>query len=218
MERAVDRRGSGLVAITAGVLGLLVLPLVTVAYARSDDGLGTEPAWGSAVRDLTGPLTDFAGADTVYSTYGKVYFLVLLGLLVGVLGLFRFRRRAMSGLERWGFRLSVVGLVLSLVGIITDYTVFEDSVVENVGFVAGSLLGVLLLVAGSLLLGIAWLRAEGAPRLGAWLSLLALPGIAMLGLLGFGNLPSMPIAWFCITWLALGRFLLMQDDPAEAGA
>ncbi|HZI97111.1 MAG TPA: hypothetical protein VFD41_06255, partial [Actinomycetales bacterium] len=99
---------------------------------------------------------------------------------------------------------------------VTDYTVFEDTTVENIGFVVGSLLGLLLLVVGSLLLGIAWLRAAGAPRLGSWMILLALPGMAALGALGFGNLPSMPIAWFCLAWLALGRHLIgVRADPGR---
>lgn len=209
-------RRSGLVALVAAALGLLLLPLITVAYAVSGDGAGSDPAWGPDARDLFGPLVTFAEPDTVYAAYGKVYFLVLLGLLVGVLGLSRLRRGGVSVPERWGFRLSVVGLVANLAGIVTDYTVFEDTLVENIGFVVGSLLGLLLLVVGSLLLGVAWLRADGAPRLGAWLVLLAVPGMVALGALGFGNLPSMPIAWFCIAWLALGRYLLAQTAPVPA--
>ena len=208
-------RRSGLVALVAAVLGLLILPLITVAYAVSGDGAGSDPAWGPAVRDLVGPLVTFAEPDTVYSAYGKVYLLVLLGLLVGLLGLFRLRQGGVSGPERWGFRLSVLGLVASLGGVVTDYTVFEDTPVENLGFVIGSLIGLLLLVVGSLLLGVAWLRVDGAPRLGAWLVLLAVPGMVALGALGFGNLPSMPIAWFCVAWLALGRYLLGHDAPVS---
>lgn len=207
--------GIGLAAVVAGVIGLLTLPVITVAYARTDDGAGTDPAWGDDVRELLRPMVSFAEPDTVYSAYGKVYFLVLLGLLVGLLALSRARGGGMSGAERWGFRLSIAGIILNLVGIVTDYTVFEDSVVENVGFAAGSLLGLLFLVVGSVMLGIVWLRSAGAPRLGAWLLLLALPGMVLLGLLGFGNLPSMPLAWFCIAWLALGRFLMADGSPLD---
>jgi len=213
---SLSARRSGIVALVAAVLGLLTLPLVTVAYALTDDGVGTDPVWGSAARDLFEPLVTFDEPDIVYSAYGKVYFLVLCGLIVGLMALYRLRHGGMSGPERWGFRLSVAGLVLNLVGIVTDYTVFEDTTVENIGFVVGSLLGLLLLVVGSLLLGIAWLRAAGAPRLGSWMILLALPGMAALGALGFGNLPSMPIAWFCLAWLALGRHLLgVRADPGR---
>ena len=218
MNLPLSSRSSGWTAIVASAVGLLVLPPITLAYARSEAGAGTDPAWSAAASGVLDPLISFADADTVYSTYGKVYFLVVLGLLVGTLGLLAVRQGTTSRLEQWGLRLSVVGLVLLLVGLATDYTLFEGTVVENVGFAAGSLLGLLLLVVGSVLAGVAWLRRPGTPRWGAWLALAAVPGIVLLGLLGFGNLPSMPIAWFCIVWLALGGFLAGQGSRATTGS
>lgn len=46
-----------------------------------------------------------------------------------------------------------------------------------------------------------------SPRLGAWLLVLALPGILALSFLGFGNIPSGPALWFCFAWLAPGYSL-----------
>jgi hypothetical protein len=153
------------------------------------------------------PFVSFAEPDTVYSAYGTVYFLVLLGLLVGLVSLVRMRYARASRAERWGMRLSLTGLLLDLAAIVTDYIVFEGTLVEDGGFLVGTLLGLLLLTVGSILAGISWPRPPGAPRLGAWLVLLAIPGMVLLGILGFGNLPSMPVAWFCLAWLALGGSL-----------
>jgi len=102
----------------------------------------------------------------------------------------------------------LTGLLLDLAAIVTDYIGFEGTLVEDGGFLVGTLLGLLLLTVGSILAGISWPRPPGAPRLGAWLVLLAIPGMVLLGILGFGNLPSMPVAWFCLAWLALGGYLV----------
>jgi hypothetical protein len=72
-----------------------------------------------------------------------------------------------------------------------------------------------LLIAGSTVLGIALLRAGAGPRLGAWLLVLALPGIILLTLIGFGNLPSGPALWFCFAWLALGHFLWSHEGASD---
>ena len=49
-------------------------------------------------------------------------------------------------------------------------------------------------------------------RLGAWLLVLAVPGIVVVSLLEFGNIPSGPALWFCFAWLALGHSLWSRED------
>lgn len=207
MTAPFSPRAAGAIALTAAGLGLLTLPFVTAAYGVSDAGSGTDPAWGGELRDAAEPLFTFAAPDRVYSTYGLVYFLVTLGVLLGVLGVRDVRAGGRSGVERWGFRLLGAGLGLNLVGLLTDYTFFEGTIVESIGF-AGTLLGVLLMVVGGALLGARWMRDRHAPRMAGVLLFLAAPGFVVLEMLGFGNLPSMPLAWFALTGIPLGLFLL----------
>lgn len=191
-----------------GALGVVAAPLTTSAYFLA--GEGPAPPWQPLLGDLLAHLFTFASPEAVYAVYGKLYFLVFLGLLAGLAGL-RAERGGLGGwLERWGFRLSFTGLVLNLLGNLGDYwyrTGVGDSVVDFLGFLLGTLLGLLLLISGSTILGIALLRAGAAPRLGAWLLVLALPGIVLLNFFGFGNIPSGPALWFCFAWLALGYAL-----------
>jgi hypothetical protein len=73
----------------------------------------------------------------------------------------------------------------------------------------GTVLGLLVLLIGSIVLGVALLRA-GQVRLPAWLLLTILPGSALLFFLGFANAPANPMLWYAFIWLLLGRFLWAQ--------
>ena len=207
MASTTPIRWGGLAAMFGSLIGLVLAPIITSAYSLLEDGAGQTPSWEPALGALLGPLFAFASPAVVYTTYGKLYLLVFLGFLLGLVAL-RARRSAHAGrLEQWGYRLSLAGFALNLMGNIGDYWYrggVGDSGVDTLGFLLGTVLGLLLLVAGSALLGIGLLRAGTAPRLGAWLLVLALPGIALLTLLGFGNAPSGPALWFCFAWLVLG--------------
>lgn len=208
-------RAGGIAATLAGALGIVAAPITTSAYFLA--GEGPSPPWQPVIGELFAPLLTFASPEAVYATYGKLYFLVFLGLLAGLaaLGALGSERRGTRGsLERWGFRLAFAGLSLNLLGNLADYWYrggFGDSALDFLGFVLGTLLGLLLLISGSTILGIALLRAGAAPRLGAWLLVLALPGIVLLSFLGFGNIPSGPALWFCFAWIALGYALWSRN-------
>jgi hypothetical protein len=81
------------------------------------------------------------------------------------------------------------------------YLVGEGTVFEDVGFVVGTVLGLLVLTAGSSLLGVTLLRERVGSRLGAWLLVLSLPGILLANFLGFGNIPSGPVLWYGLIWV-----------------
>lgn len=204
-------RWGGVAAMLGSALGIVIAPIITSAYSLSEQG-GAEqaPPWEPVLSQSLDVLFSFASPEAVYATYGKLYFLVFLGLLLGLVGLYSLRSGHTGRLEEWGFRLSFVGLVLNLLGNLGDYW-YRGGVVEStpdfIGFLVGTLLGLLILTIGYLMLGITLLRAGAGPRLGSWLLILSIPGFIVLGLLGFGNLPSMPALWFCFAWLVLGYYL-----------
>lgn len=198
-----------------GAAGVVIAPLTTSAYHLS--GEGTAPSWEPALSGALSPLFDFASPEVVYATYGKLYFLVFLGFLLGLIGLYARRRDHTGRLERWGFYLSFAGLAFNLFGNVLDYWYgggIGNSTPDFLGFLLGTLLGMLLLVVGAAMLGVSLLRAGTPFRLGAWLLILSLPGIMALFFLGFGNVPSGPALWFSFVWLALGyslRFAKGED-------
>ena len=204
----------GAIAFLAGVLGLVVAPLMNAAYHLTESG-GTLPraVWEAPLVGLARPFFTFAPPDAVYATYGKMCFLIFLGLLIGVLALRRYfhvrQTTTQAGtLQRWGFTLAVVGLALNLLGNISDYWIGDGTTtLELAVFIGGTLVGLLLTAVGLLLVGIAALRLHLLPRIAAWLLILWLPMSFVLLLTGLNNLLTSPLFALGITWIAVGYIL-----------
>lgn len=191
-------------------MGILYFPLHALAYLQTEEGSEGILKWSDGGRDLLGPLLDWDDVDTVYKTYGKVMVVVTLGLFLGLVGLWRRRRPEAAGIERWGFRVALVGYALLVVGTFVEYwTPYLDF-----GFIAFSAPGFLLSLVGSTLLGIGLLRRRAAPRLPSRLLALALPlfllGAALFGHASAGLLP------LDVAWIALGLSLASASGRERA--
>ena len=217
MSSSAIIRWGGMGAVLGSLLGIVVAPVITSAYSLSEGGPQQSPPWEPALSNLLSPLFGFSSPEGVYATYGRLYLFVFLGLLLGFLALRAQQRGHLGPLGEWGLRLSLMGVVLNLLGNIPDYWFGEATWLEALGFLIGTVLGFLLLVVGSTMLGVGLLRSGTAPtRLGAWLLALCLPGIILLTLIGFGNIPSGPAFWFCFAWLVLGYVLWSRrGTPTE---
>ena len=189
----------GLAAVAGGVVGILYFPLHSLAYFASEGGSEGVVKWADSGRDLLGPLLEWDSADTVYRTYGKVYLVVVLAFLLGLVALRGRRAGEAEGLERWSFRVALAGYALLVVGAVVEYwTPYLDF-----GFLAFTGPGVLLGLIGSTLLGITLLRRDAAPRAGAWLLALSIPLVfgltALIGHLSAGLVP-LDLAWIVLGW------------------
>jgi uncharacterized membrane protein YfcA len=67
------------------------------------------------------------------------------------------------------------------------------------------MIGLLLVVLGSMLLGLHYRRANVVPVLAAWLLIAAGPGGILLSLV---HIPSGTMLLFCCAWVVLGYLLL----------
>ena len=86
--------------------------------------------------------------------------------------------------------------------------------VQGKGF-AIELLGLLLILIGSVVLGVAYLRANALPRLVPWMLIAAGPG----GLVFTFHVPSGTMLLFCCAWVVLGYLLLTgKIDTAQKPA
>jgi hypothetical protein len=203
-------RWGGLAALVGGVIGILYFPFHASAYFATQDGSAALDApwvavWAEPFTRVFDPLLTFAPPHEVYTTLGKILVLVVLGFLAGVLALHS-RQRARAGrLEKWGFRVSLLGSVLGTLGVFGEYyTPYLDF-----SFLAFSAPGILLLMFGSLLFGIGTLRAGMVPRLGAWLLTIGgFPGIVLMTLL-VGHL-SGGLLLLDFAWVVLGYALWTQ--------
>ena len=204
-------RACGLAAMIGSVVGILFFPLYALAYFAIPDGANSAKPWAQVVRPLVEPLLTFAPPQVVYHTYGKLYLVLFLGFLAGTLGLHT-RQRATdisraSRLEGWGYRITLVALVLLTLGAIGDHWVgpYWPALID-VAYLGLAIPGVLLLMIGTPFFGIGTLRVKVAPRLGAWLLIVGgFPGLIVLSMLtgnwGGGLVP------LDLAWVIIGYFL-----------
>lgn len=170
-----------------GVLGIVLTPILTHLWATF--------------------------ADT-YLYYGRAYFLVYAGSLLGVIGLYVQRRESSLKGEFWGLGLTFVGLSVGLVGDVLAYWGGPPgqgfTQLQGTGFVI-ELLGLLLVLTGSVVLGVAYLRADVLPKPVPWVLIVAGPA----GVLFTFHVPSGTMLLFCCAWVMLG-YLLLTGKVASA--
>jgi len=196
-------RWSGFVAMVGGVLAVVLTLPFAAAYFQAYPGFDVPPFWLSAVRSGFEPLLTFDSPTRLYSTYGRIFEVVYLLILPGVVGLHAIQREASGRFERWAFGVLVSGLVTSFVGVAGDYWA------DGMGF-GIELVGLLVLLVGTTLFGIATLRAKQVPTWSAWLLIIAGPG-AIVATWVIGHLPSGPTFLFACSWVVLGGILSQAD-------
>ena len=188
--------GGGTAAIIGGVTGIVLSPLMSAAYHHTPDGSGDALAiWEPTLREVAAPLLTFSNPVAVYTIYGMAAITVFLGLLLGVLGYRAYRGAGptdttLTRLQRWGFRLALGGLFLSLVGNIGDYWIGQPELVDFLGFLIGTIGGLLVVAVGFALLGYDAWQSRTLSRGTAALLLLWLPVAIAVMSLGLDNIPG----------------------------
>jgi hypothetical protein len=118
---------------------------------------------------------------------------IVVGMLAGLVGQHASQTRHGGRLERWGFRASLLGLLLLTSGALAGYW----PPLLHFSFVAFILPGLLLLVVGSPLFGLGTWRAGVAPRIGAGLLTVGGPAVLLISQIATlgGGLVLMYLAW-----------------------
>ena len=142
-----------------------------------------------------------------YELYNRLLPLALLPVMVGFLGLHAAQRRSYGRLGKAGFVTAFVGLALAVAGSVGEFWVFT---MQPYGEANGRdaswtiyLLGHLVLALGSVLFGIATVRAKVLARKTALM-------FAVLG--GFAVVPFFGALLFAISFTWLGYMLWSQRD------
>lgn len=223
---------AGLLTILGGTFGVVLSLLLTATYHLTPDGATESIApWEPVLRKVAEPVLTFAAPTAVYNTYGAMAFLVFTGLLVGVLGLRAHRRSVTSEedtgwLERWGFRAAIGGLALNLLGNVGDYWLGRPETLDFLGFLVGTLAGLLVLAVGFALLGVVALRTGTLSRVVALSFLLWFPAAIAVSELGLNNIPGGPLLPLSLVGIVLGYYLRLEataesspasDEKTQAG-
>jgi hypothetical protein len=179
-------RLSGLAATLGGVLGIVLTPVLSYLWATYSDA---------------------------YGYYGRAYFPVFLGCLAGLAGLYALRKGSAerSEEETWGFGLTFAGLVTGLIGDVLAYwggAPGEDFTQLQARGFGIEVTGMLILLVGSVVLGVAALRSRSLPRVVALMLILAAPSGVFLSALV--HMPSGTMLVYCCAWVVLGCMLLTR--------
>ncbi|HEY7044924.1 MAG TPA: hypothetical protein VH419_14745 [Nocardioidaceae bacterium] len=179
-----SQRRIGRIAWYSAWVALVLGQLHALSRFATEDGkedldLPLTGAWAEPAGKALRPLLDWAGPDTVYLTYGKVWFPLFLAF---TLCAFVVRRRRQAvGFEKWAWRVALLGYVWGAVGTFCDYwTQWADpNAFFDIAFVI-TIPGLLLTMIGSTMLGTALLRNGFRPKVSAWLLTAAVPGLLLI--------------------------------------
>lgn len=209
-------RWGGLVAMLGGVLAMILTPFATFAGSLAGPARTyPEMSWAKLIEPLVTPFLGFGTHGEVYATYGKVFFLVYLLFMIGLVSLHARLDGYAGRLERRGFQIVLLGLVMNLMGNVADYWFGDEILHESLRgliFTLGTGLGTLVYVIGSVLLGVAILRTRVLPRWSGW-TLITAPTLGIvLGLWLVEHLPSALVLPVGLGWILLGYTLWSEDS------
>ena len=170
MDTSRYRAVAGPAALVAACAGTLLGPLHALARFATHDGRGdldsaVVRAWAEPAARTLHPLLDWGGPDTVYLTYGKVWFPILA---VATFCAFVVRgSRTPTGVERVGWWIALTGYCLATASVLGDYwTPWIDQ-----SFLFLGVPGLFVSVIGSGVLGFGLVRRGSRPRTTSWLLL-----------------------------------------------
>lgn len=216
-------RRAGLYAAVAAVLAFVVSPLLAMSYFATPEGAdeletASVAAWAEPGADLAAGLLTFASPEGVYVTYSLVMLALVPAILVGALAVRARRPRPFGRLERWGWRLALIGYTLFTLGLATVSLLALGDLgmtgVVDIAFVSMMIPGLLVSLIGSTVLGIALLRNRYRPPVTGWLLALSFPAW-ILGSVALGHNSIGLLALF-VAWGASG--LVLWRAPTHLGA
>ncbi len=199
LDSIETQRRIGLAAWALAWVGLVVGQLHALARFATEDGredleMGFTAAWAEPAADLLDPLLSWASPDTVYLTYGKIWFPVFLAFTLCAM-VVRHRRQP-HGFEKWAWRIAILGYVTITLGVFLDYWTQLTS--YNVFFKVGWFVtapGLLLMFLGSTLLGAALLLRRFRPVVVPLLLVLIVPlAVVILQVTSLGSV-ALPVVF-----------------------
>jgi len=213
MATESKRVGVGYLAVAGGVLGLLLAPaMVTIKY-MTGWAVVPEPMWVGAARRAMAALLPTATPVHLWVLFGTGYTVALLLMLFGVLRMRRQVLGAESRLVTVGYWVVVVGLCLVIPGdAVHTWTWHQNGLttptprtnpLANTAY-AVHMMGMNLVMVGSMVAGVAAVRGKRVARWLAWSFVLIFPSAVIASLTVLPTTPSGALWFFSIMLVAYG--------------
>ena len=219
MDADVRDRRIGRAAWVMAWVGLVVgqfhaMSRHNTTEGRSDLEAWTTRVWSDPARDLFSPLLEWASADAVYLTYGKIWFPVYAAFTACAFVLYQ--RRRPTGFEKFAWRLALVAYVWGVVAVFVTYWTQWTHTTEllEIAFLFLDIPAVLLGWLGSTMLGITLIVRGYRPRATGWLIALTFPlAMVITEFTSLGNAALPEMFAFGIAGHVLARSL--RDSEAQ---
>ena len=219
----LSTRWGGFAAILGGILGVVLTPFMASIWAYEggtvlwEDKLVLVRIFGPVLEEAG--LLSFAPEHIVYFTYGRLYFLVYLLILPGVVAFHAALPQSVQdhGNLRERYRLLMLGLLVAMLGDIGSYWGGSGSEFNGIQ-AAGAfveLAGLVMILGGSLIYGRGLLKAEVDAKWAAWLLILSAPAGILFNFLVVFYFPNGPMFFFCLSWIVLGYWTLSAGGKAS---
>lgn len=213
-----SQRTVGRVAWMMAWFGLVAGQFHAMARHNTVDGEGDLHQWATRVwsdpaRHALKPLLDWGNPDLVYLTYGKVWLPVFLAFTACAFVVHR--RRQPVGFEKWAWRVALTGYVWAVLSVLGDYWLqwgtHTNEALLTATFVLG-IPGLLVMIVGSTMLGVALLRNGIEPRLSGWLLALTIPCVIALMFVTSMGSAALPVMF---AFGLIGRRISTEADTVR---
>lgn len=218
---------AGGVTIAGGLLGVLLAPIMVMVKYLTGWSVVPEPFWIDGVQPALGRLLTFSSPVGLWVIYGRAYTLALLLMLVGLLALVLQIKKVAGRVQPKGLWILMLGLVLVVIGdAIHTATWHQNGLkvptpgtnpVANTAY-AAHMMGMNLVMVGSLATGISALRNRLLSTWLAWFFVLIAPSAVVLSLTLLPTTPSGALAVFSLGMMALGYSLAFGRPSCLAAA
>lgn len=206
----------GPATMAGGVLGVVLAPILVAVKYRTGWAVIPEPFWIAPASPLLGPLLAFGSPVQLWVVYGSLYTIALLLMLAGLLTLTTRMRPRWPGRRPWGPWLLAGGLIVVIAGDAVHTATWHQhgltiptpgtNPVANSGY-AAHMMGMNVLLVGSLMTGLTALRHGLLPRGLAWLFVLVAPSAVIVSLTLLPTSPSGGLWLFSVTMIVVGALL-----------
>ena len=207
----------GCAAIVGGVMGLLLAPVMVIIKYMTGWAIIPEPMWVGVAQEALGGLLQFATPPGLWTTYGSLYTLALLLMLVGLVGLSGQCRDARGRLHTKGYWIVLVGLCLVIPGdAVHSWTWHQNGLitptpgtnpVANTAYTV-HMMGMNLIMVGAMTVGVSALRRRFLAPWLAWTFVLMLPSAVVASTTVLPTTPSGALWLFSLMMIACGYFLV----------
>lgn len=208
---------AGACALVGGVLSLLLAPIMVTIKYMTGWTIVSEPFWVSELQGALSGLLQFASPPELWKAYGSAYTIALILMLVGLVGMSRHLRDGEGRIRTRGYWVLLAGFVMVIPGdAIHTWTWSQNGLttptpgtnpLANTAY-ATHMLGMNLVMVGSMIVGVSALRKRFLAPWLAWLFALILPSAILASTTFLPTTPSGALWLYSLMMVTFGYIVV----------